>query len=226
MARLQVAFDEGKETVGAFVLEAITPMVENIVKNVIPAIQSFVEGFQGGDGLKKAFNDIITVAKTILIPIFEGVKKIFDTVKNAVMDNEEAFKGLWSFTKNILAPFLGGAFKIALEGIAFVIGTAVDAVGKLISAFQTLFEWGNKVKNFLGFGGGASNISMTTASPGITNAPFVPMSPSGGFSGQAVNYNNNITVNGAIDSESTARQIVDVLNQSTYRGTLCAGAFA
>jgi hypothetical protein len=37
---------------------------------------------------------------------------------------------------------------------------------------------------------------------------------------------NNITVNGAIDSESTARQIVSVLNQSSYRGTLGAGAFA
>ena len=227
MARLQVAFDEGKETVGAFVLDAITPMVENIVKYVIPAIQSFVEGFQGGDGLKKAFNDIIVVAKTILIPIFEGVKKIFDTVKNAVMDNEEAFKGLWAFTKNVLAPFLGGAFKLALEGIAFVIGTTVDAVGKLIGAFQTLFEWGNKVKNFLGFGGSASNISMTTPTPGVSAAPFMTTpSITGGYSGQAVNYNNNITVNGAIDSESTARQIVNVLNQSTYRGTLGAGAFA
>lgn len=227
MARLQVAFDEGKETVGAFVLDAITPMVENIVKYVIPAIQSFVEGFQGGEGLKKAFNDIIVVAKTVLIPIFEGVKKIFDTVKNAVMDNEDAFKGLWSFTKNILAPFLGGAFKLALEGIAFVVGTVVNAVGKLISAFQTLFEWGNKVKQFLGFGGNASNISMTTPTPGISNAPFMTTpSVTGGYSGQAVNYNNNITVNGAIDSESTARQIVNVLNQSTYRGTLGAGAFA
>jgi hypothetical protein len=226
MARLQVAFDEGKETVGAFVLDAITPMVENIVQYVIPAIQSFVEGFQGGDGLKKAFNDIIQVAKTILIPIFEGIQSIFNKVKGAVMDNEEAFKALWSFTKNVLAPFLGGAFRIALEGIALVIGTTVNAVGKLISAFQTLFEWGSKVSRFLGFGGGASNISMTTASPGITNAPFVPMSPSGGYSGQAVSYNNNITVNGAIDSESTARQIVDVLNQSSYRGTLGAGAFA
>jgi hypothetical protein len=67
---------------------------------------------------------------------------------------------------------------------------------------------------------------MTTSSPGISNAPFVPAPPSGGYSGQAVNYNNNITVNGAIDSESTARQIIDVLNQSSYRGTLGAGAFA
>jgi hypothetical protein len=142
------------------------------------------------------------------------------------MENEEAFRGLWSFTKNILAPFLGGAFKIALEVIGTVIGGVVTAVGKLISAFQALFEAGNRVKNFLGFGGGASNVSLTTSAPGITNAPFVPMAPSGGYSGQAVSYNNNITVNGAIDSESTARQIVSVLNQSSYRGTLGAGAFA
>jgi hypothetical protein len=143
------------------------------------------------------------------------------------MENEEAFRGLWLFTKNVLAPFLGGAFKVAFEVIAFVIGEALDAVGKLIRAFQLLFEAGNKVKNFLGFGSGASNISMATPTPGISAAPFM-QTPSlgGGYSGQAVNYQNNITVNGAIDSESTARQIIDVLNQSTYRGTLGAGAFA
>jgi hypothetical protein len=226
MARLSIAFDEAKETVGAFILDAITPLVENVVKYVVPAITAFVAGFEGGDGLKNAFNEIARVAKTILIPIFDGIQKIVNNVKDAVMENEEAFRGLWSFTKNVLAPFLGGAFKVAFEVIAFVIGEALDAVGKLIRAFQLLFDAGNKVKNFLGFGGNASNISLAAPTPGITNAPFVPMAPSGGYSGQAVNYNNNITVNGAIDSESTARQIIDVLNQSTYRGTLGAGAFA
>jgi hypothetical protein len=225
MARLSIAFDEAKETVGAFILDAITPMVENIVKYVVPAITAFVAGFEGGNGLKNAFTEIIRVAKTILIPIFEGVQSIFNKVKGAVMENEEAFRGLWSFTKNILAPFLGGAFKIALEVIGDVIGGVVNAVGRLISAFQTLFEVGNKVKNFLTFSGAsASNASFNT--PGIVNAPFVTPPMTGGYSGQAVNYNNNITVNGAIDSESTARQIIDVLNQSTYRGTLGAGAFA
>jgi hypothetical protein len=224
MARLSIAFDEAKETVGAFILDAITPMVENIVKYVVPAITAFVQGFEGGNGLKNAFNEIVRVAKTILIPIFEGVSSIFNKVKAAVMENEEAFRGLWSFTKNILAPFLGGAFKIALEVIGDVIGGVVSAVGRLISAFQTLFEWGNKVKNFLSFSGAsAQNASFNT--PGIVNAPFVTPQMGGGYSGQAVNYNNNITVNGAIDSESTARQIIDVLNQSTYRGTLGAGAF-
>jgi hypothetical protein len=36
----------------------------------------------------------------------------------------------------------------------------------------------------------------------------------------------NITVNGALDSEGTARTIVDILNRSQARGSLGAGAFA
>jgi hypothetical protein len=228
MARLSVAFNEAKETVGSFILDAVTPLVENIVTYIVPAVQQFIEGFTGGSGLKNAFTQIIDVAKTILIPIFQGVQSIFNKVKDAVMDNEEAFKALWSFTKNILAPFMGGAFKVAFEVIGTVIGTTVNAVGKLISAFQTLFEWGSKVAGFLGFGssGGATRASFEGPPP-----PPPPTGPRGGiiqdlnrgYTG-LVSYNNNITVNGAIDSESAARQIVQVLNQSSYRGTLGAGA--
>jgi hypothetical protein len=36
----------------------------------------------------------------------------------------------------------------------------------------------------------------------------------------------NITVNGAIDAEGTARTIVDVLNRSNARGTLGANRLA
>jgi hypothetical protein len=36
----------------------------------------------------------------------------------------------------------------------------------------------------------------------------------------------SITVNGALDPEGVARQIVTILNNSTYRGTLGSGAFA
>jgi len=225
MDRLKIAFDEAKETVGTFILQAITPMVENIVKYVMPALQAFIDGFQGGDGLKNAFDDIIQVAKTILIPILDGLRSIFDRVKVAVRDNKEAFSALWTFTKEYLAPFLGGAFRVALEVVGVAIGAVVTAVGLLIKAFQTLFEWGNKVKDFLTFGSGGGNASRSSFEmPGFNASPFVT-APGGGYSGQAVNYNNNITVNGAIDSESTARQIVDVLNQSSYRGTLGAGAF-
>jgi hypothetical protein len=224
MARLSVAFNEAKETVGAFILDAITPLVENIVKYIVPAVQKFIDGFTGGSGLKNAFTQIIDVAKTILIPIFEGIKSVFDKVKTSVNNNEESFRALWSFTKNILAPFLGGAFRIAFEIIGDALALTITAVGKLISAFQTLFSWGNKVAGFLGFGG-SSNISMTAPAPsssGFTIPPILPTTKGSLVSQPTVT--NNITVNGAIDSESAARQIVQVLNESSYRGTLGAGA--
>ena len=228
MARLTIAFDEAKETVGSFILDAITPLVENIVTYIVPAVQAFANGIGGEGGLKAVFMDIISVAKTILIPIFQGVQSVFNKVKDAVMDNEDAFKALWSFTKNVLAPFMGGAFKVAFEVIGTVIGTTVSAVGKLISAFQTLFEWGSKVAGFLGFGGSSKPATTSMAQPtppSNSKNPFVPIIPnSKGLMAGGSNVTNNITVNGAIDSESAARQIVQVLNQSSYRGSLGAGA--
>jgi hypothetical protein len=226
MTRLGLAFEDVRDTVGGFVLDAITPMVENFVTKVMPALAAFADGLTGGSGLKNAFDQIIDVAKTIFIPILQGLQFVFNKVKDAVKDNEKEFRALWSFTKNILAPFLGGAFKIAFQVIGTVIGTTVSAVGKLISAFQTLFEWGSKVAGFLGFGGGTTKSSITTPtapspSTGLALPPIMPTTK-GFVAGGSVT--NNITVNGAIDSESAARQIVQVLNQSSYRGSLGAGA--
>jgi len=127
MARLSVAFNEAKETVGSFILDAVTPLVENIVTYIVPAVQSFIDGFTGGSGLKNAFTQIIDVARVIFIPVLQGVQSVFNKVKDAVKDNEEEFRALWSFTKNILAPFLGGAFKVAFQVIGTVIGTTIDA---------------------------------------------------------------------------------------------------
>jgi len=227
MARLSVAFNEAKETVGAFILDAITPLVENIVTYIVPAVQSFINGFTGDNGLKNAFTQIIEVAKTVLIPIFNGVQSVFNKVRDAVKDNEKEFRALWSFTKNVLAPFMGGAFKVAFEVIGTVIGTTVSAVGKLISAFQTLFSWGQKVAGFLGFGGSTTSSSMTAPPPPApANKSLIPpiIPNSKGLIAGGSMVTNNITVNGAIDSESAARQIVEVLNQSSYRGSLGAGA--
>lgn len=226
MARLSVAFNEAKETVGAFILDAITPLVENIVTYIVPAVQSFINGFTGGNGLKNAFTQIIDVAKTILIPILQGLQSVFNKVRDAVMENEKAFTGLWSFIKNFLAPFMAGTFKVAFEVIGTVIGATITAVGKLISAFQLLFQAGSKVAQFLGFGGSTgSNISMmapSAPSSGFTLPPIMPTTKGALLTQPTVT--NNITVTGAIDSESAARQIVEVLNQSSYRGTLGAGA--
>ena len=47
--------------------------------------------------------------------------------------------------------------------------------------------------------------------------------PNGALTGGSGGSTINLTVNGAIDPEGTARTIIDVLNRSQSRGTLGAG---
>ena len=253
MARLKVAFDEGKETIGSFVLDAITPMIDTVVNVVIPAVSQFIDSIGGKEGITSAFIAFVEGAKKLFIPIFQGIKFAFDQIKNAVMDNKDEFAALFEFLSKYVAPLLGGVLKIAIQGIGIALGVVIDVVGKLIGGFQTLFGWIgqvidritsliNMVRNNAAvrgiaglidsaFGGfRAAGGSVSAGTPYVVGERgaelFVPSSngtiiPNGG-SGSTI----NITVNGAIDAEGTARTIVDVLNRSNARGTLGANRFA
>ena len=225
MRRLSEAFGEAKETVGGYILDAVTPLVSGIVDNVIPAISDFINGIAGEGGLKKAFEGFIDGAKRFFIPIFDGIKSAFDNVKKAIMDNKDEFEALFNFIQKYLAPFLGGVLKIAIEGIGKSIALVVNAVGNLIDAFRTLISLGSKVSNFIGgvFGGGRASGGMV--STGTTylvgeNGPelFTPSAsgyivPNSNLTTAGGNTVINVTVNGAIDPISTARQITTILNR-------------
>jgi hypothetical protein len=241
MQRLQVAFDEGKETVGAFVLDAITPMVEIVVNKVMPALTSFVTGVGGPGGLKGTFDVFVEGAKNVFIPIFNGIRSAFNSIKASVLDNKEEFTALFNFLKNYVAPFLGGALRIAIQAIGTVISTVVDLVASLVRGFQNVVKFGQavggvigSVGGFLGFGGRRAMggpVAGNTAYVVGERGPelFVPQGsgtiiPNNRMGGGGTTI--NLTVNGAIDAEGTARTIIDVLNRSQARGTLGSAAFA
>ena len=71
MQRLTVAFNEGKETVGSFVLDAITPLINTIVNDVIPKISEFSSAI--GENLKPTFEALSTYFNEILIPTFQAI---------------------------------------------------------------------------------------------------------------------------------------------------------
>jgi hypothetical protein len=253
MARLRVAFDEGKETIGSFVLDAITPMIDTVVNVVIPAITGFMESVGGKEGLTNAFKTYIDLVKNIFQPVLEGFKFAFDQIKNAVMGNKEEFTALFKFLKDFVAPLLGGVLKLAIQGIGIALGVVIDVVGKLIGGFQTLFGIiGSVIDRIQGLINLVRNNAAVRGIAGIIDSAFggfradggsvqagksyvvgergaemfVPSSngtivPNGGM-GSTI----NVTVNGAIDAEGTARTIVDVLNRSNARGTLGANRFA
>ena len=225
MRRLSEAFGEAKETVGGYILDAVTPLVSGIVDNVIPAISDFINGIAGEGGLKKAFEGFIDGAKRFFIPVFDGIKFAFDKITDAVENNKESFEALFEFVQKYLAPFLGGALKIAFEGIGKSIALVVNVVGDLIDGFRTIISLGAKIGNFVGgiFGGGKA--SGGAVSSGTTylvgeNGPelFTPSAagyiiPNNALATPSGNTTVNITVNGAIDPISTARQITNILNR-------------
>lgn len=277
MARLQVAFNEGKETVGSFVLDAITPMVSGFVNNVIPTIQKLAEEL--GPKLTPIFitlrdyieNSVIPTFKAIwsfitefiipaigsvLTPIIDGLRSAFEKVAGKIKENEDNLKPLKSLLetiakviRDVVAPvigkILGAAFDTLGSAISFVIGLFSQLVGVVNSAFNAIKNIVNFIKNnpvtqAIGgaidniFGGGRANGGPVKAGTSYVvgeRGPelFVPNTagtivPNGGTGGRGNTI--NLTVNGAIDAEGTARTIIDVLNRSTSRGTLGAGQFS
>jgi len=227
LSRLQVAFDEGKETVGAYILTAITPLVETLVKRVIPAIADFTSNL--GEKLRPVIE--------FITPITNGLKDAFNSVRDSVNRNSDdlkpllnLFKGVAEFARDILAPILSKTLGKAFEIVGGAIGGLIDGLAKVVSFFDDLY---NKIKRVIdiakGIGSALNPFSSASFSTGTSSpsTPSAPISSTPSLSGYRYvgGGNTNITVNGAIDSESTARQIVSILNDSQARGTLGSAAF-
>ncbi len=278
MARLKVAFDEGKETVGSFVLDAITPLITFVVDNVIPQLSILADTI--GNNLKPVFESlstyfnetliptfkaiwsfiseyVIPTLGTILTPIIQGLFGAFNKVSTAIKSNEEdlapllkLFKVVAGFVRDNLAPVIGTVLKVALEsvgsllaglisGFSRLVGIIGDVIGQ-VRAFINLVASNSAVKGIANvvssvFGGFRANGgSVSSGTPYVvgergaelfvpkSNGMIVPNNALGGGCGTTI----NLTVNGAIDAEGTARTIIDVLNRSTARGTLGAGKFS
>jgi len=223
LARLTVAFDEGKETVGAYILDAITPMVEALVKNVIPAIQDFTSNL--GDKLAPVMK--------VIQPIINGLRSAFNSVSGALKENNDELRPFFNLLKNItdfvvtyVAPAIGETLGLAFKGLGKILEGIIDTFASFVTKITKIYNAitgiidaikgaGSAVGNFIT--GASFPTGATSPSAPIAPTPVAPSMPRYSYASTGT---TNITVNGAIDSESTARQIVGLLNDSSARGTL------
>ena len=274
MDRLKVAFNEGKETVGSFVLDAITPMISGFVNSVIPAVQKLAEElgpkltpvFQFLTGyirdtvlptFKAIFGFIqdfvIPALRDFLTPIIDGLRAAFEKVTGKIKENEEQlkplltfFKAVATFVRDTLAPVLGKVLGAAFSALGSAIGIVIDLFADLVDLVNKAFNAIKAIVNFIknnpvtqfitgaletAFGGGRAAGGPVTGGTsylvGERGAEIFTPSSSG-----FITPNNrlgggtviNLNVSGAIDPEGTARSIINVLNNSFYRGTNGAGA--
>jgi phage-related protein len=239
LTRLQIAFDEGKETVGAFILTAITPLVELIVNRIVPAIEAFTSNI--GDKLSPVIK--------VFQPILDGLRSAFNSVKNSLAANNDELQPFYNLMRNIanfakdtLAPILGTVLGKAFEGLGKVVGGLIDIFAGFVDKLNAIY---NKAKQFIDFlkNNPVTNFftgASSSAGASFSNASFATSSSSSvpALSAEIMDSDarlrafsqgrtTSITVNGAIDPESTARQIVGLLNDSSARGTLGgAGIYA
>lgn len=174
MARVSVAFDETKETIGAALLPIIEKLLTFVTETVLPNFQKVADLFSSDEegGIGTRFKQVGDYAKKFLTPIIEGAKDAFESIGKAVRDQAprferilEIFKDIWSFASKYLIPIisagLGNAFKTFGTVVATIVKIIVPlvegilsnikgVVNGIIGAINFAIKGYNKVATFFG----------------------------------------------------------------------------
>ena len=254
LERLKVTFDEAKETIGYKLLPIIQQLVEFIVNKVVPALGSFADFFKPiTDAIEKNKDTFLTFIDFIqkyvvpvLVTVLGGAFKVVGEIAGGIINVIGAvISGLNALIAGAVSginalirvynsiPFLPNVSQISAPSISVPSVTIPKTATPSVTVPTITIPSGSG-----GSGGGSSSSVMGTgvtsavsgallAGGGFTdsqNAARLAAQGGGGFTDSQNAARISLTVNGAIDAEGTARTIINVLNDSFYRGTGGAGA--
>jgi len=268
IARLQVAFDEAKETIGFALLPIIERLVNFVVNQVVPNLQKFASAFdpivkainENRDSFQRLFNFIGDYVIPILTNLAGGalrvVGEVFGRIIGIIGSAIDKIADFVESVKNMVNAVISAYNRLPTPDIALIGGSggfagggapgAISGGGNagILAAVSGLATVSSSMAGLAGGGGGGGK-GATAANKAALARLEADAAKLGDLVDQLMGVQKvdpfgygtfrmgeersmqqyNITVNGAIDSESTARQIVEILNDSSARGTLGAGAF-
>ena len=240
---LKVTFDEAKESIGARLLPIIQQLVEFVVNKVVPALGRFADFFKpitkAIDDNKESFILFIEFIQTYVVPVLV-------TVLGGALQTVGKIAGAVVGVIGSVIKVINSLIQGTIDGINFLI-RAYNAVNLGLPDLKPVSFSGaqsggasTSISGVLGSSVPSSTVTMATPPPikvpSISSAAVA--SAASGASKAAVSSSVsgsimrgrtdsaasiNLTVNGAIDSEGTARTIVNTLNDSYFRGTGGAG---
>ena len=249
---LKVTFDEAKESIGAQLLPIIQRLVEFVVNEVVPALGKFADFFKpitkAIDDNKEAFTEFIGFIQKYVVPVLVtvlgGAFKVVGEIAGGIINVIGAvITGLNALISGAVAginalirvynsiPFLPNVSQISAPSIS-VPKVTIPKTTTSTSSIPTISV--PSVTASTGTGstttssaGGVSSAASGAAGVSSSSFPFgtsgVDTTTLAGIL-KASGPTFNLTVNGAMDAEGTARTIVNTLNDSYYRGTGGAGA--
>ena len=240
---LKVTFDEAKEAIGARLLPIIQQLVEFVVNKVVPALGRFADFFKpitkAIDDNKESFILFIEFIQTYVVPVLVNV---LGGALQTVGKIAGAVVGVIGSVIKVINTLIQGT----IDGINFLI-RAYNAVNLGLPDLKPVSFSGSQtsgtstsISGVLGSSVPSSSVTMSTPPPikipSISSAAVASAASGASKAAQSSSASNsimrgrtdsaasiNLTVNGAIDSEGTARTIVNTLNDSYFRGTGGAG---
>jgi hypothetical protein len=246
--RLKVTFDEAKETIGYKLLPIIQQLVDFIVSKVVPALGKFADFFKpitdAIDNNKEAFTEFIAFIQKYVVPVLVtvlgGAFKVVGEIAGGIINVIGAvIGGLNSLISGAVSginalirvynsiPFLPNVSQISAPSISVpsvtIPKTATPSLTVPTISVPTTTTSAGTGSTTTSSGGvksavsGAAGVSFAGSGSGVDTSTLAGIMKA---SGSTI----NVTVNGAIDSEGTARTIINTLNDSFFRGTGGAGA--
>ena len=265
--QISIAVNESKEAIGAALLPVVKEFADFLIVTVVPAIESFVAGLTGKEGLaegltesqqkavewgKKVRSVIDLKDELIAVAIVIGTVFVVSKISAAVLATIALINTLikaYNLLKAsaivagvasafALNPLLGvGAVALAagvLSGANALAGRSDTGSAEAPSTGSIPFAAGfgpskvvvpvvpSMTGGATGGTGGGGIITAANAAAVATNNMVTGSFNAGRFrqaeaATSGATYNINVT--GAFDRERTAREIVDTINDSFYRGT-------
>ena len=201
MARIKVAVDEAKESIGFALLPFVEKLANFITTNVLPTLESFIAGLTGQKGVQKAVYDTGT-----------GIVSFTDDLTG----NQEAGYGLGVAFRELgisIAELNSSLFASSGEGSGLL--SMINALTKLtnlisdiLAPFTALVDLSNRFA--------ASQSQVRFDIPGFSATGAVSQATGTKVGGTTVNVN----VSGAVDKVSTARTVVAAVNSAAKQGTV------
>jgi hypothetical protein len=139
IARMQIAFDEAKETIGFALLPILEKVINFINQNALPVINAFSGAFSlNGNGLGGIITNLGNTIVNVFTPIINGLIKAFNYVKDALTDNLEVFKTFGSYVATYLAPVIGTVLGGALQVAGKIAGGVIDVIAGVVKILNGL----------------------------------------------------------------------------------------
>jgi hypothetical protein len=238
MDRLKVAFDEGVETIGTKLLPIIEALIKIIIEKVVPGFEKFAKLFdpirKAIDDNKESFQALGSFIVDYIVPVFTvalgGAISFVARIAGGVVD---IVGGVINVIRNLVSGAIDGINALIKAYNAIPILPNIPTISKpsftqpTVSAPKvstptytapTISSTGTTGTS--GTTSGSSSVAQVASSAAVAstavgsfNAGSFRMAESASM---APVYNINVT--GALDKEGVARQIVEIINESSYRG--------